>query len=38
MKTWNDERKETDEAAFEDHADKPILEDMIAAEKEVLQE
>lgn len=38
MKTWNDERKESDEAAFEDHPDKPILEEMIDAEKEALRE
>jgi hypothetical protein len=38
MKTWDEARKEEDEATFEDHPDKPVLEDMIAEEKEKLQE
>lgn len=38
MEEWDAERKESDEAAFEDDPDKPDLEEMIAAETEKLED
>jgi hypothetical protein len=38
MEEWDAERKESDEAAFEDDPDKPDLEEMTTAETEKLEE